>query len=107
MRRDGRHDEGCKDNHGKHQYTHTALQTAILFNMAPAFKSFTLALIQLGKITANKQDNLQHARDMILKAANNIKKPDLIVLPVCVPFRNNAQEDYITLLGVLQLALWA
>jgi omega-amidase len=51
--------------------------------MPPAFKSFTLALIQLGKITSNKQDNLQHARDMILKAANNTKKPDLIVLPEC------------------------
>ncbi|KAJ7273443.1 carbon-nitrogen hydrolase [Mycena haematopus] len=49
--------------------------------MAPAFKSFTLALIQLGKVTANKVQNLNHAREMILKAAS--KKPDLIVLPEC------------------------
>ncbi len=50
-----------------------------------SLKPFTLALIQLGSITANKRDNLQHARDMIIRAANNEKKPDLIVLPVCVP----------------------
>jgi len=47
---------------------------------APVFKPFTLALIQLGGISANKADNLKHAREMILKAAG--KKPDLIVLPV-------------------------
>nr|GAT61275.1 predicted protein [Mycena chlorophos] len=47
------------------------------------FKPFRLALIQLGNITANKTDNLKHARDMILKAAANSKKPDLIVLPEC------------------------
>jgi hypothetical protein len=67
-------------------YGQTPLHTTVPFNMPPAFKSFTLALIQLGKITSNKQDNLQHARDMILKAANNTKKPDLIVLPVCAIF---------------------
>ncbi|KAF8327054.1 carbon-nitrogen hydrolase [Amanita rubescens] len=48
-----------------------------------SLKPFTLALIQLGSITANKRDNLQHARDMIIRAANNEKKPDLIVLPEC------------------------
>lgn len=48
-----------------------------------SLKPFTLALIQLGNITANKRDNLRHARDMIIRAANNEKKPDLIVLPVC------------------------
>ncbi|KIL61927.1 hypothetical protein M378DRAFT_166410 [Amanita muscaria Koide BX008] len=50
---------------------------------APAFRPFTLALIQLGKITANKQHNLQHAREMIVKAAKHERKPDLIVLPEC------------------------
>ncbi|KAJ6455863.1 carbon-nitrogen hydrolase [Mycena sanguinolenta] len=50
--------------------------------MAPSFKPFTLALIQLGKVTANKVENLKHAREMILKAAST-KKPDLIVLPEC------------------------
>jgi len=52
----------------------------------PAFRPFTLALIQLGQISANKSDNLNHARDMILKAAAGIgatKKPDVIVLPEC------------------------
>jgi omega-amidase len=44
-------------------------------------RSFTLALIQLGRIGSNKTDNLTHARAMIIKAAE--KKPDIIVLPVC------------------------
>jgi len=39
-------------------------------------------LIQLGNITANKAENIKHAREMILKAASS-KKPDLIVLPEC------------------------
>ena len=50
----------------------------------PTFKPFKLALIQLGSIGANKTDNLKHAREMILKAASG--KPDLIVLPVSIPF---------------------
>ena len=73
---------------------------------APTFKPFTLALVQLGQIGANKAGkpvvqylhwrdpslnhfhaaNLQHAREMVLKAASggpNGKKPNLIVLPVC------------------------
>ena len=49
---------------------------------APAFRAFNLALIQLGGITANKTENLRHAREMILKAANGDPKPNLIVLPV-------------------------
>ncbi|KAF8906219.1 carbon-nitrogen hydrolase [Gymnopilus junonius] len=52
----------------------------------PPFKAFTLALIQLGKIGANKQENLHHARKMILQAARgegSSKKPDIIVLPEC------------------------
>jgi len=43
-------------------------------------------LIQLGKIGANKQDNLRHARELILQAAQgqgSSKKPDIIVLPEC------------------------
>ncbi|KAJ7940915.1 carbon-nitrogen hydrolase [Mycena leptocephala] len=51
--------------------------------MAPSLKPFRLALIQLGNITANKSDNLKHAREMILKAATSVQKPDLIVLPEC------------------------
>ncbi|KAJ7694077.1 carbon-nitrogen hydrolase [Mycena rosella] len=51
--------------------------------MALKFKPFSLALIQLGNVTANKSDNLAHAREMILKAAASAKKPDLIVLPEC------------------------
>ncbi|KAJ7285563.1 carbon-nitrogen hydrolase [Mycena rebaudengoi] len=51
--------------------------------LPPKFKPFTLALIQLGNVTANKSDNLRHAREMILKAAATAKKPALIVLPEC------------------------
>ncbi|KAF8163029.1 carbon-nitrogen hydrolase [Crassisporium funariophilum] len=56
--------------------------------LTPQFplKSFTLALIQLGRIGSNKPENLKHARDIIVKAAqglNNAKKPDIIVLPEC------------------------
>ncbi|RDB24030.1 Hydrolase C26A3.11 [Hypsizygus marmoreus] len=50
----------------------------------PAFRPFTLALIQLGSIGAEKSANLKHAREMILKAAvGGRKKADLIVLPEC------------------------
>jgi len=59
----------------------------LLMALRPAtLRPFTLALIQLGQIGANKSDNLKHARDMILKAASgqgNTKKPDLVVLPEC------------------------
>lgn len=77
----------------------------------PTLKPFTLALVQLGSIGENKTGvltcssihrqstlihhlnrlqhpilaNLQHAREMILKAASgagHTKKPDLVVLPV-------------------------
>ncbi|KAF9533332.1 carbon-nitrogen hydrolase [Crepidotus variabilis] len=53
--------------------------------MTTVFRPFTLALIQLGSIGANKADNLRHARQVILQAAqgNGVKKPDLIVLPEC------------------------
>ena len=57
-----------------------------LTKAAPALKPFTLALIQLGNIGANKADNLKHAREMIEKAVTNhgeSKRPDLVVLPVC------------------------
>ncbi|KAG6833207.1 hypothetical protein H0H87_010270 [Tephrocybe sp. NHM501043] len=51
---------------------------------SPVFKPFTLALVQLGSIGADKAINLQHAREMILKAAaGRAKKPELIVLPEC------------------------
>jgi hypothetical protein len=55
---------------------------------APGFKPFNLALIQLGQIGADKRANLNHARDMIRRAAGGEgvggaqRKPDLIVLPV-------------------------
>ncbi|KAH8117152.1 carbon-nitrogen hydrolase [Phellopilus nigrolimitatus] len=54
---------------------------------APSFIGFHLALIQLGQISADKANNLCHARDMILKAASGDNgkhpKPDLVVLPEC------------------------
>ncbi|KJA27263.1 hypothetical protein HYPSUDRAFT_62944 [Hypholoma sublateritium FD-334 SS-4] len=52
----------------------------------PPLRAFTLALIQLGNIGSNKLKNLQHAREMIVKAAqgkHSTKKPDIIVLPEC------------------------
>jgi len=56
-------------------------------SQAPVLKPFTLALIQLGQIGADKSVNLIHAKEMILKAASGTgssgKKPDLIVLPEC------------------------
>lgn len=56
---------------------------------APQFRSFQLALIQLGQIGSNKEKNLDHARNMIMKAASGNEgrhpKPDLIVLPVRPP----------------------
>ena len=57
----------------------------------PPLRAFTLALIQLGNIGANKSKNLQHAREMIVKAAQGehpAKKPDIIVLPVCILEKN-------------------
>ncbi|KAF7295242.1 CN hydrolase domain-containing protein [Mycena indigotica] len=53
-----------------------------ILTMVPSFKPFTVALIQLGEITANKSKNLKHAHDMILRATANSKRPELIVLPV-------------------------
>ncbi|KAF8831550.1 hypothetical protein HHX47_DHR1000470 [Lentinula edodes] len=48
----------------------------------PTLKPFKLALIQLGNISSNKNDNIKHAREMIMKAAS--AKPDLIVLPASI-----------------------
>ena len=50
----------------------------------PQFKSFRLALIQLGHVGADKAKNLNHAREMIIKATKGKdgSKTDLIVLPV-------------------------
>ncbi|KAI0781277.1 carbon-nitrogen hydrolase [Trametes elegans] len=54
---------------------------------APTFKPFNLALIQLGQVGADKYANLEHAREMIKKAASGNggakPKPDLVVLPEC------------------------
>jgi omega-amidase len=64
------------------------------FPPAPAFKPFNLALIQLGQIGADKAENINHARDMIRKAAggNTHGKPDLIVLPVSALTSNDQPE---------------
>lgn len=61
-------------------------------SVPPEFKQFKLALIQLGSpshVAENpteadiKHANLNHARDMINRAAKNASgKPDLVVLPV-------------------------
>jgi omega-amidase len=50
----------------------------------PVFKPFTLTLIQLGSIGSDKASNLQHAREMVMKAAkDNSDKPQIVVLPEC------------------------
>ncbi|KAG9013012.1 hypothetical protein FRB94_004405 [Tulasnella sp. JGI-2019a] len=48
-------------------------------------KPFGLALIQLGQVTQSKNDNLAHAREMILKAARGDGhiQPRVIILPEC------------------------
>ncbi|KAL4064329.1 carbon-nitrogen hydrolase [Scleroderma citrinum] len=54
---------------------------------APAFKSFRLALIQLGAVGADKSANLKHAREMIMRAAQGDgtpeSRPSVVVLPEC------------------------
>ncbi|TEB36095.1 carbon-nitrogen hydrolase [Coprinellus micaceus] len=75
-----------------------------LAKAAPALKPFTLALIQLGNIGANKTDNLKHAREMIHKAVTNHgekKRPDLVVLPECFnsPYGVNHFPQYAEKIG--------
>jgi hypothetical protein len=83
---------------------------ASLSNLAPDFKPFNLALIQLGQIGSDKAKNLAHARESILKAAagegESKPKPDLIVLPVtlCYPFAQGIQS--IICVGVFQFTIW-
>lgn len=74
---------------------------------APAFRAFNLALIQLGGITANKTNNLKHAHEMILKAANCEPKPNLIVLPVrkvCLVDNSFTIQVYS---GMFQFTVWS
>jgi len=69
----------------------------------PEFKPFTIALIQLGGITGDKEHNIRHAREMIAKAANGNggKKPNLIVLPECFnsPYGANHFPQYAEHIG--------
>ncbi|PVF99131.1 putative nitrilase [Serendipita vermifera] len=52
---------------------------------APSPRPFRLALIQMGGVTSNKEQNLAHARQLILQAAKpqNGEKPGVITLPEC------------------------
>ncbi|KZV61869.1 carbon-nitrogen hydrolase [Peniophora sp. CONT] len=64
---------------------------------APELKPFTLSMIQLGQITADKTANLAHAKEMIARAAKGEGsgvegKPDLIVLPECFNSPYGAQH---------------
>lgn len=49
----------------------------------PGAKPFRIALVQLGGVSGDKQANLAHAREMILKAASGMGGPkaDFVVLP--------------------------
>lgn len=80
--------------------------TMSLISKAPIFKPFTLALIQLGGTTANKANNLKHARESILKAATNPAKPQVVVLPVRI-LALRRLPTLIIRIGMLQFALWA
>jgi hypothetical protein len=76
-------------------------------SLAPTFKAFNIALIQLGGVTDNKADNLKHAHKMILRAAGGEggSKPNVIVLPVCIdPDHVHACSYH--LLGMFQFTLW-
>ena len=64
-------------------------------------RPFRLALVQLGSITANKAENLKHAREMVLKAAGAVSKPQLIVLPECFnsPYGHQFFPQYAETIG--------
>ncbi|WWC67418.1 uncharacterized protein I206_101326 [Kwoniella pini CBS 10737] len=54
------------------------------YTVLPGFKSFTLAMVQLGNITRDKLSNLQHTATMISKAAcGDLAHPkvDVVMLP--------------------------
>ncbi|OJA19743.1 hypothetical protein AZE42_01519 [Rhizopogon vesiculosus] len=53
--------------------------------VAPVFNPFTLTLVQLGSTGSDKAANLQHAHEMVMKAAKSGSgtKPQVIVLPEC------------------------
>ncbi|KAH7908016.1 carbon-nitrogen hydrolase [Hygrophoropsis aurantiaca] len=59
--------------------------SSFTYTTPPPFKPFDLTLIQLGGVGSDKAANLQHARDMILKAAHkggqDDSRPKIIVLP--------------------------
>lgn len=61
---------------------------AMTSSAAPSFLGFHLALVQLGHIGSDKTKNLQHASEMIQRAASGDNgkhpKPDLIALPVSI-----------------------
>jgi hypothetical protein len=70
---------------------------------ADGFKPFTLGMIQLGSIGPDKETNLAHSREMILKAAKGdgqSSKVDLIMLPVR---RTYSWARNLTPIGDLQL----
>ncbi|KAL5529384.1 hypothetical protein ACEPAG_5369 [Sanghuangporus baumii] len=72
---------------------------------APSFLGFHLALVQLGQIGSDKAKNLQHAREMVLKASTGDDgkhpKPDLIVLPECFnsPYGHTHFPKYAEVIG--------
>jgi hypothetical protein len=57
---------------------------AKMSTIAPPASPFRLALIQMGGVTSNKEQNIAHAKDLILQAAKpqTGQKPGVIVLPV-------------------------
>lgn len=77
---------------------------------APELKAFTLSMIQLGQITADKTANLAHAKEMIARAAKGEGsgaegKPDLIVLPVRTTASVHCTQTAEIVVGMLQLSL--
>lgn len=79
-------------------------------------RAVRVALVQLGNVTADKSHNLQHAREMVLKAASGsaVGKPDLVVLPASISSPENIDimqgaflaKDPSIVLGMFQFAVW-
>lgn len=87
---------------------HSKLFRSYTMSTAPVFRPFRLALIQLGATGADKSANLQHAREMIMKAAEGDgtpeSKPSIVVLPVSMSLEYHRSEMLISP-GMLQLPL--
>lgn len=81
--------------HLSHNLKHLARRT-MASKAAPVFNPFTLTLVQLGNVGSDKAVNLQHAREMVMKAAKSGSgmKPQVVVLPVGGQFSSPDISSY-------------